>query len=173
MKLAAVLAFVVLLLPLVSSALAGLDDVVLALTDGSKVILVDAAQMAAIERRAKAGEAAAQFVLGCAYRDGGPILAQNQAEAVQWFRKAAEQGFPEGEHALGGVYLEGRGVAQNDAEAARWYTKAAQHGNAAAMASLGFLYYVGRGGGAATLMPWSCFQKPPIRGSRPLNMAWD
>lgn len=173
MKLAAVLAFVVLLLPLVSSALAGPDDAVPTLTDGSKVILVDAAQMAAIERRAKAGEAAAQFVLGCAYRDGGPILAQNQAEAVQWFRKAAEQGFPKGEHALAGIYLEGRGVAQNDAEAARWYTKAAQHGNAAATASLGFLYYVGKGGGAATLMPWSCFQKPPIRASRPLNMAWD
>jgi uncharacterized protein len=163
-KLAAVFLFVVLLLSSILSALiAAPDDGVPALTDNSKVLVVNAAQMAALERRAQTGEAEAQYILGCAYRDGGPLLAQNEAEAVQWFRKSAEQGFAKGEHALAGMYLHGTGVQQDDTEAARWYTKAAQHGNIAA-ASLGFLYYVGKGLGRSYSRALDLFSKAAQQG---------
>lgn len=50
--------------------------------------------------------------------------------AVEWYRKAAEQGDADAEYAMGLCYEEGTGVEQDFAQAAMWYEKAAQQGHA-------------------------------------------
>ncbi|MDQ6967304.1 MAG: SEL1-like repeat protein, partial [Mariprofundaceae bacterium] len=42
-------------------------------------------------------------------------------------RKAAEQGFPAAQNALGYMYAEGRGVKQDTRQAADWFKKAAKY----------------------------------------------
>jgi hypothetical protein len=48
---------------------------------------------------------------------------QDNAEAVRWYRKAADQGYANAQYALGFTYHKGQGVPQDDAEAVRWYAK--------------------------------------------------
>jgi TPR repeat protein len=70
---------------------------------------------------------------------------QDYAEAVDWYRKAAEQGDASAQTKLGIMYDDGRGVTQDYAEAADWYRKAAEQGNALAQTNLGFMYENGSG----------------------------
>jgi TPR repeat protein len=73
-------------------------------------------------------------------------LAQDYAEAVKWYRRAAEQGNTDAQMRLGVMYEDGRGgLPQDDAEAAKWYRKAAEQGNVDAQATLGFRYERGQG----------------------------
>ena len=60
--------------------------------------------------------------LGDAYRDGKGVP-QDYKEAVQWYRKAAEQGNVHAQNSLGGMYHEGKGVTKDDSEAIKWYLK--------------------------------------------------
>ncbi len=70
------------------------------------------------------GDPVAQAQLGAMY------LRQNdQAEAVKWFRLAAEQGWAPAQLALGTLYGAGRGVLKDAAEAMRWYRLAAEQGH--------------------------------------------
>jgi len=66
-------------------------------------------------------------------------------QAVAWYKKAAEQGYAQGQYYLGYCYYEGEGVEQDYAQAAALYSKAAQQGNAAAQQKLGFCYCAGEG----------------------------
>ena len=59
------------------------------------------------------------------------------AEAVRWYRKAADQGIAQAQYILGTMFYHGRGVAQSDEEAARWYHKAADQGHVQAQHELG------------------------------------
>jgi TPR repeat protein len=52
------------------------------------------------------------------------------AEAMRWFRKAADQGDAYAQANIGLLYENGLSVAQDYAEAMRWYRKAADQGNA-------------------------------------------
>jgi hypothetical protein len=70
---------------------------------------------------------------------------QDYAEALRWYRKAADQGDAGAQQAIGSAYYYGDGVAQDRSEAARWYRLAADKGFAKAQYSLGLLYYDGRG----------------------------
>ena len=72
-----------------------------------------------------------------------PLLPQDAAEAVAWFRKAAEQGFAEAQNNLGWMYSQGKGLAKDEAEAVRWYRKAAEQGLARAQHNLGVMYREG------------------------------
>ena len=58
-------------------------------------------------------------------------MAQDEAEAVKWYRKAAEQGNAGAQTNLGVAYHNGAGVPKDDAEAMKWYRKAAEQGDAA------------------------------------------
>ena len=71
--------------------------------------------------------------------------AQNYAEAVLWYRKAADHGNAFAQFHLGLSYASGRGVTQDYAEAVSWYRKAAEQGNAFAQLNLGFQYASGSG----------------------------
>ncbi|MDR0247753.1 MAG: sel1 repeat family protein [Burkholderiales bacterium] len=79
-------------------------------------------------KAAEQGHATAQYILGVVYLSGWGV-AQNDAEAVNWFRKAAEQGNADAQNNLGRMYANGRGVAKDDAEATKWYSKAAEQGS--------------------------------------------
>ena len=70
---------------------------------------------------------------------------QDQAEAFQLYRLAAEQGIAGARCRLGVMYAEGRGVAQDDKESVRWFRLAAEQGDAEAQAGLGLAYGTGRG----------------------------
>jgi TPR repeat protein len=66
----------------------------------------------------------------------GRGVEQDHAEAVKWYRKAAEQGHADAQNNLGFCYEKGWGVEQDYAEAVKWYRKAADHGNTRALAGL-------------------------------------
>ena len=51
-------------------------------------------------------------------------MAQDYAEAVKWYRKAAEQGHADGPVQPRRHVANGQGVAQDYAEAVKWYRKA-------------------------------------------------
>lgn len=50
------------------------------------------------------------------------------AEAMEWYRKAAEQENSRAQYSLGQCYHYGRGVEVNKQEAVKWYRKAAELG---------------------------------------------
>ena len=58
--------------------------------------------------------------------DGVP---QDYAEAVKWYRKAAEQGDDVAQFKLGEMYKEEKGVPKDMTEATKWIRKAAEQGH--------------------------------------------
>ena len=67
-------------------------------------------------------------------------VSRNHNEAVRWFRKAAEQGSPEGQYNLGLMYRQGLGVQKNEREAEKWLRLAAAQGYAPAQSQAGGLH---------------------------------
>ncbi|MFN0043682.1 MAG: tetratricopeptide repeat protein [Alphaproteobacteria bacterium] len=57
--------------------------------------------------------------------DNGQGVKQDYAEAVTWFRLAADQGFAGAQLNLGLMYSNGRGVAQDHVQAHKWFNLAA------------------------------------------------
>ena len=53
----------------------------------------------------------------------------DHAEAVKWFRKAAEQGHISAQYRLGLRYVRGRGVPKNIVQAYMWWSLAALEGH--------------------------------------------
>ena len=77
--------------------------------------------------------------------DCGLGVKEDYAEAVKWYRKAAEQGQAEAQFTLGLFYYCGNGVKQDYTEAVKWYRKAAEQGDADAQCNLGYCYDCGHG----------------------------
>ena len=77
--------------------------------------------------------------------DTGAGIPENDAEAVRWYRLAAEQGFAEAQHNLGVIYYNGEGVPENNAEAVKWWRLAAEQGFVDSQYNLGFSYEKGDG----------------------------
>lgn len=98
-----------------------------------------------IREKANAGDALAQWVVGIEYKMGGSWVAQSYECAVQWFRKAAEQGHARAQRHLGLAYLHGTGVSEDHAQAVMWFRKAADGGNSDAYCNLGLAYENGLG----------------------------
>jgi TPR repeat protein len=70
----------------------------------------DKAALEALLSAALEGNVLAQFFLGVSY-DNGEGVAQDYAQAAQWYRKAAEQGLAEAQNIVGVFYALGSGVA--------------------------------------------------------------
>jgi hypothetical protein len=83
-------------------------------------------------------------MVGIMYFNGQGVP-QDYAEAVKWYRKAADQGYAEAQTNLGFMYANGHGVPQDYAEAAKWYCKAADQGNVSDQYNLGYMYSKGEG----------------------------
>lgn len=90
------------------------------------------------------GNAQAQLDLGWFYENGRGV-AQDDAQAVVWIRKAADQGLADAQYVLGKRYEHGRGVPLDDAQAIALYRKAAIQGNATAQISLDEMSALGMG----------------------------
>jgi TPR repeat protein len=67
------------------------------------------------------------------------------AEALSWYRKAADSGYPEAMNNLGIMFTNGRGVGRDDTQAVRFFRRAVDGGSADAITNLGFMYRYGRG----------------------------
>lgn len=98
----------------------------------------------ALQSKAQAGDARAQFNLGFLYYHGQGV-ALDHAQAAHWYNKAAEQGLAEAQVNLGHLYAHGEGIPQDYAQAAVWWHKAAEQGSAEAQYNLGFIYAHGQG----------------------------
>lgn len=66
----------------------------------------------------------------------GQGVEQDYGKAVEWYRKAAEQGAASAQYNLGVCYEYGNGVEQNYGIAAKWYRKAAEQGHEQAKSNL-------------------------------------
>ena len=97
--------------------------------------------LAAARAKAGTGDVIAQFSLGSILYYGG----NETVEAVEWFRKAAAQGYAPAEFQMGQLYDFGFAVEQVDVQALAWYRKAAEHGSAAGQRTVGEFYQKGRG----------------------------
>jgi len=98
------------------------------------------AEIVSLRRRAENGEADAQLGLGILYATGRG-LPMNLEEAVNWYRKAAEQGKPEAQTALGAYAF----AAKNYAVGIKWYRMAAEQGDSTAQVHLSMAYDLGLG----------------------------
>ena len=94
--------------------------------------------------RRLATETEAQFSLGFMYQNGQGVP-QDDAEALKWYRLAAEQGNAFAQFNLAVMYFQGRGVPQDDLEAAKWFCLSAKKGIADAQYNLAVMYFLGRG----------------------------
>jgi len=67
--------------------------------------------------------------------------AEKYTEALDWYRKAADQEYAFAQNSLGGMNERGLGFLQRDyAEAMKWYRKAADQGDARGQHSVGLMY---------------------------------
>jgi len=96
--------------------------------------------LAAVREAAAKGDVIAQFSLGSILY----YSADDTAQAVDWFRKAAAGNYPPAEFQMGQLYDFGFGVAQSDGEALTWYRRAADHGHFPAQRAVGDFYQKGR-----------------------------
>ena len=78
------------------------------------------------------------------YQEGAGVE-KDPAEAVKWFRNAAEQGHAAAQNSLAICYDKGIGTAQNQPEAVNWWRIAAENGDAAAQVSFGDCLDTGNG----------------------------
>ena len=77
--------------------------------------------------------------------DNGTGVKQDYAEAVKWYRKAAEHGNRPAQSNMGLMYENGRGVEKDPVQAVQWYRKSAEQGFAVAQDQLGYMYQSGAG----------------------------
>jgi TPR repeat protein len=101
---------------------------------------------AAIERLGKAaerGHVKAAVAMGDALFRGNGVP-ESQAEAMRWYRRAAESGSPAAYIRLGDLYAN-RSSGMEAPQALEWYRKAAEANSAIAMTRLGRMFNEGRG----------------------------
>ena len=95
-------------------------------------------------QQADTGNPFAQYCRAVCYMEGIGVP-KDEAEAVKWYRKAAEQGNAAGQTGLGTCYVQGTGVPKDVAEAVKWFRKAAEQGDATGQANLARCYEEGIG----------------------------
>lgn len=98
---------------------------------------------------AQAGDADAQYAIGVMYSQGKGVP-EDLAEAVRWYRLAAERGHDKAAFNLGFLLFQGYADRagnehQDAAEALKWLAISGERGNAMAQALVGEMYLEGRG----------------------------
>ena len=97
-----------------------------------------------IDERPIRATATLKFSLGVMY-DKGKGVERDQAEALHWMQKAADQRNVAGQYNLGMMYLKGEGTSQDYSRAMLWLGTAAQQGDADAQDALGDMFLFGEG----------------------------
>jgi TPR repeat protein len=100
---------------------------------------------------AEQGSHEAQYNMGLMYANGYGVP-QDNAQAAQWYEKAAQQGYARAANALLGAEFDqgltydlGNGATPDYPEAEKWYRQAAEKGYGPALINIGVLYYNGSG----------------------------
>ena len=102
-----------------------------------------AAQRAVVDLQRVVG-GPAQRALGLQYATGDGVT-KDQAQALLWCRRAAEQGDAVGQYFLGLSYMSGDGVPRNAPEGVRWFRLAANQGDLASQYNLAIALMLGDG----------------------------
>lgn len=101
-----------------------------------------------LEPLARAGNPVAQTRLATLYYHGHGVR-ESDAQAQQWFERAARQGLAEAQFNLGNMYAYGLAQVPQGQDpqrlAAQWIFEAARQGHADAQYSLGILFLTGSG----------------------------
>ncbi len=120
--------------------------------------------------RAERGDAAAQAEMGRIYEKGNGVT-RDPAEALSWYRKAADQGHAEAQTLLGQIYAKGHGVDRNMATAVSWYRRAALQGEHRAQSFLGLAIMKGEGvkGDDVEALMWFTLASA---GNEPMEGFW-
>nr|WP_315592483.1 tetratricopeptide repeat protein [uncultured Cupriavidus sp.] len=92
-----------------------------------------------LEAAARAGDIGAALYLGLLLR-GGYGRTADPAQAVRWFKVAADGGVAQAMFMLANAYREGEGVARDDARAVAWYEAAAEREHPASIQALAMAY---------------------------------
>ena len=82
--------------------------------------------------------------LGRMYYEGDGVE-RDYEKSVYWYRKAAEQGYADGQYWLGVIYRGGYGVEKDYEKSVYWFRKAAEQGDASGQNNLGAMYNYGEG----------------------------
>ena len=95
--------------------------------------------VSAVRKTWECDEATAMMLIGgaCLKEKVAPTGHQSDAEAVKWFRRAADLGDPKGMTALAQCYAVGRGLPRDPGEYAKWLRRAVDAGDPGAMRELG------------------------------------
>lgn len=120
--------------------------VVVLIGAGVRIVQAELAlkEVAAHRTLAEKGDAKAQNWLGVIYATGNSVPSDD-AQALEWFRRAAEQGNADAEMNVARMYLLGRGVPRDMGAILSWLSKAAEHGQLDAQNTLGEMYFQGMG----------------------------
>ena len=81
-----------------------------------------------MRKAAQQGDSSAEYHLGWAYEQGDGV-AQDLAQAVEWYRRSASQGHRFAPFNLASKYESGRGVIQDFVQAHMWMNLAASQAN--------------------------------------------
>lgn len=101
--------------------------------------------LAMVRAKAEEGDRELQRELGTALYYGALGATTDKVEAVNWYRKAADQNDAKAQYCLGYCYSFGHGVAADAAVGVKWFRKAAAQGYPAAQYYLGAAYFGGHG----------------------------
>lgn len=89
---------------------------------------IAADDFAVTKKKAEAGDAIAQSILGMMYANGEGVP-KDSAEAVKWYRRSADQGNLVAQTNLGLMYRNGEGVPKDLVQAHVWWNIAGAAGN--------------------------------------------
>lgn len=97
-----------------------------------------------LQPRAASGDPIAEFWLGVAYSEGHGV-AQDQAEGLGWFEKAAAHGSADGALSAGRMVRAGQGTPADSEKAIALFRRGAELGASECMFELGMAYDLGQG----------------------------
>ena len=124
-----------------------------------------AVEAAKVLAAARAGNVNAQYRLGGMYSKGLGVK-KDYAAAIEWYRKAAEQGHATAAYLLGLTCANGLGgIVRDDVAAVQWFQKAAEQGYASAQFDLGVMYDSGRGVAQDNPTAAHWYQKAAVQGN--------
>ena len=107
---------------------------------------------------ARAGDAFAQSNIGYLYEHGLGVR-QSYVEALEWYRRAANQNLAQAQLNIGMLYFYGYGVERNAREAVRWFRQSAKQDLKDAQYMMGVAHFEGQGAVASAPIALEWFVK--------------
>lgn len=118
-------------------------------------------EMDELRKNADAGDAESQYMIGLRYSNGDG-LPQDSGKAVEWYEKAAAQGYIKAQYRLGELHYFSE--PKDIAKALEWWQLAAEKGDAGAQTALAVMYFNGEGVGKDLAKAVDLVQKAAAQG---------